>query len=328
MALAEGVGDTGCTDGSGSADEEHALSSHAKYSSLSWRPWAGSSRGGGRTTPTRRTGRCAEHCVPAAARATNRAPGRPVVVMPGVWEPWGFLGPVIEALHDAGHPVHVVPALGRNSRPVPDAARTVAGFLEEHDLRDVVIVAHSKGGLIGKYVMSEFDPDDRITAMVAICTPFAGSDYARYMAMRTLRAFSPSDPTTVMLQANLETNARITTIAGVFDPHIPTIVGLEGATNITIQDGGHFRLLDRPEVIDIVVEVAGRSAAKQEDIVDETVAAASDGCADARRRLRRRPIDTPLPAGCRSDARRNLRDAYRPVNCGGRFCWNAAKPSR
>ncbi len=72
-----------------------------------------------------------------------------------------------------------------------------------------------------------------------------------------------------MLQANLETNARITTIAGVFDPHIPTIVGLEGATNITIQDGGHFRLLDRPEVIDIVVEVAGRSAAKQEDIVDD-----------------------------------------------------------
>lgn len=201
---------------------------------------------------------------------------RPVVAIPGVWEPWGFLGPIIDALHAAGHPVHVIPALGRNSRPVADAARTVAGFLEEHDLRDVVIVAHSKGGLIGKYTMGELDPDDRITAMVAICTPFAGSDYARYMASRTLRAFSPKDPTTLMLQANLETNARITTIAGVFDPHIPTIVGLEGATNITIPDGGHFRLLDRPDVIDIVVEVAGRPASVQDDIVDEVVAAATD----------------------------------------------------
>jgi len=202
---------------------------------------------------------------------------RPVVVIPGVWEPWGFLGPVIDALHEAGHPVHVIPALGRNSRPVPDAARTVAGFLEDHDLRDVVIVAHSKGGLIGKFVMSEVDPDDRITAMVAICTPFAGSDYARYLAMPSLRAFSPSDPTTVMLQANLETNARITTISGVFDPHIPTIVGLEGATNVTIQDGGHFRLLDQPEVIKVVLEVAGRPAVVHEEIVQETVAAAMDG---------------------------------------------------
>ena len=228
---------------------------------------------------------------PGRRESFETGTARPVVVIPGVWEPWGFLGPLIDAVHEAGHPVHVIPALGRNSRPVPDAARTVAGFLEERDLRDVVLVAHSKGGLIGKYVMSEFDPDDRITAMVAICTPFAGSDYARYMAPRTLRAFSPSDPTTLMLQANLDTNARITTIAGVFDPHIPTIVGLEGATNITIEDGGHFRLLDRPDVIDIVVDVAGRSAAKQEEIVDEVVAAETDASAPPANA----PDDIPLP---------------------------------
>lgn len=205
--------------------------------------------------------------------------GRPVVTIPGVWEPWGFLGPVIDALHQAGHPVHVLPALRRNSRPVADAARIVADHLEENDLRDVVIVAHSKGGLVGKYVMSELDPHDRITSMVAICTPFAGSHYARFTTSRTLRAFSPDDPTTLRLLENLETNARITTISGVFDPHIPSIVGLEGATNITLDEGGHFRLLDRPEVIEIVLEVAGRPAAAQEHIVDEVVAAATDAAA-------------------------------------------------
>ncbi|WP_206535603.1 alpha/beta fold hydrolase [Microbacterium sp. 4R-513] len=200
---------------------------------------------------------------------------RPVLIVPGVWEPWGFLGPVIDALHKAGHPVHVIPALGRNSRPVEDTARVVAKYLDEHDLHDVVIVAHSKGGLIGKFVMSELDPNERITSMVAICTPFAGSDYARFMMMRTLRAFSPDDPTTVRMGRNLEVNARITTITGVFDPHIPRIVALEGATNITVEDGGHFRLLDSPDVIDIVLDVAGRPAVVQEQIVDETVAAAA-----------------------------------------------------
>lgn len=205
---------------------------------------------------------------------------RPVVIVPGVWEPWGFLGPLIDALHEAGHPVHAIPALGRNGRPVSDTAGKVAAFLEERDLRDVVIVAHSKGGLIGKFVMSELDPENRITSMVAICTPFAGSDYARFMMTRTLRAFSPNDPTTLRMQRNLEVNARITTISGVFDPHIPRIVALEGATNITLEDqGGHFRVLSRPEVVDIVLEIAARPAAAQEAIVDETVAAATDASA-------------------------------------------------
>ena len=213
---------------------------------------------------------------PGKKEALRSGTLRPVVIVPGVWEPWGFLGPVIEALHRAGHPVHVVTALGRNSRPVEDSAHTVAGFLAERDLHDVVIVAHSKGGLIGKFVMGELDPESRITSMVAISTPFAGSDYARFMMTRTLRAFSPNDPTTLRMQRNVEVNARITTISGVFDPHIPRIVALEGATNITIDDGGHFRVLDRPEVIDIVLEVAGRPAVVQERMVDEAVAAATD----------------------------------------------------
>jgi hypothetical protein len=141
---------------------------------------------------------------------------------------------------------------------VPETARAVAEHLAEHDLRDVVIIAHSKGGLIGKYLMTECDPDARITRMVAICTPFAGSDYARYMALSSLRAFSPDDPVTIALQQQLHANARITAITGIFDPHIPAIAELPGATNIVVQDGGHFRLLARPDVQQIVVEVTDR----------------------------------------------------------------------
>lgn len=184
--------------------------------------------------------------------------GRPVVVLPGVWEPWGFMRPVIDAAHAAGHPVHVLPELGRNSRPVPETAEAVAAHLAEHDLRDVVIIAHSKGGLIGKYLMAECDPEARITRMVAICTPFAGSDYARYMTLASLRAFSPNDPVTVALQEQLHVNAHITAVTGLFDPHIPALVELAGASNIVVPDGGHFRLLARTDVHRIVVEAADR----------------------------------------------------------------------
>jgi pimeloyl-ACP methyl ester carboxylesterase len=182
--------------------------------------------------------------------------GRPVVMLPGVWETWGFLRPLIDPLRAAGHPVHVLPDLRRNGRPVPETAEIVAAMLVDLDLRDIVLVAHSKGGLIGKYLMVDLDPEERVRSMVAICTPFGGSDYARYMVSRTLRAFAPNEPTTLRLQEQLEVNARITTVTGVFDPHIPKTVQLDGARNLTLDDGGHFRVMENPEVIRTVLEVA------------------------------------------------------------------------
>ena len=77
--------------------------------------------------------------------------GRPVVVIPGIYEDWRFMLPLIEELHAAGHPVHVVTVLQRNRLAVPKAAALIADYLHERDLRDTMIVAHSKGGLIGKY---------------------------------------------------------------------------------------------------------------------------------------------------------------------------------
>ena len=40
--------------------------------------------------------------------------GRPVVVIPGVYEDWRFMLPLVQRLHEAGHPVHVLALLQRN----------------------------------------------------------------------------------------------------------------------------------------------------------------------------------------------------------------------
>ncbi|AZZ53305.1 esterase/lipase family protein [Rathayibacter festucae] len=178
---------------------------------------------------------------------------RPIVVLPGIWETWAFLRPIIDPLHRRGHPMHVLTSLGWNGRPVASTAEDVAAYLAEHDLRDVVIVAHSKGGLIGKYVMTELDPDGRVDRMVAVATPFGGSRYAPYLLLRSLRSFSPRDATTLLLSSRAGANARITSVFGLFDPHIPEGSMLEGAVNVRIETGGHFRILSDPETLAAVV---------------------------------------------------------------------------
>lgn len=167
----------------------------------------------------------------------------PVLLIPGIWESWRFLLAVARHLHAAGHPVHVLPALKRNGAPVASSAEIVRDYLAEQNLRGVVIVAHSKGGLIGKYTMLHQDPDHRIARMVAVATPFNGSVYAPYTVLPSLRAFSPQDATTVLLGTNLSVNARITSIYGEFDPHIPDGSLLPGATNVRLPAAGHFRVL-------------------------------------------------------------------------------------
>jgi len=196
----------------------------------------------------------------------GRAPGpelltgdkRPVVVIPGVYETWQFMRPLVDALHAAGHPVHVVTGLRHNRMPVDRAALLVADYLERLSLRDVAIVAHSKGGLIGKYVMIGADAAPRVHSMAAVCTPFAGSRYARFMLLPSLRAFSPRHPLTGRLAREVTVNAQITSIFGLFDPHIPEGSELEGATNIRLPIGGHFRILSYQRCIDAVLEVVGR----------------------------------------------------------------------
>lgn len=182
--------------------------------------------------------------------------GTPLVLLPGIYETWRFLEPLARVLHDRGHPVHVVTELGDNRRPIAEAAGRVAALLIERGLDDVVLVAHSKGGLIGKHVMA-FDPaGDRVRAMVAVATPFGGSRYSSLMPTPSLRAFRSGDATMRALTAAAEANARITSVYGAFDPHIPEGSELAGARNVRLDSGGHFRVLADPRVIAEVVRVA------------------------------------------------------------------------
>lgn len=187
---------------------------------------------------------------------TGREPGElasgdaaPVLLLPGVYETWQFLRPIAERLHSAGHPIHILSGLGYNRQPIADAAALAARYLAEHDLTGVVIVAHSKGGLIGKHLMAIDDTRHRVDRMVAIATPFGGSVYAKYIPVRTIRVFSPMDATIARLGANLTINARITSIYGEFDPHIPGGSHLDGARNVQLPVLGHFRILREERVL-------------------------------------------------------------------------------
>ena len=205
-------------------------------------------------------------------RAQLRAPDawaegdrRPVVLIPGVYETWHFLQTVGDALNGRGHPVHVIRALGYNVLPIPESATLVADELARRGLHGVAIVAHSKGGLIGKQLMATDDPEHRVDRLVAIASPFAGSGMARLTPVATLRVFLPTDEVIRQLAEARELNARVTSIYPRFDPHIPEGSHVDGATNIEVPVVGHFRVLDAPQTIDAVIAAVERESERESE---------------------------------------------------------------
>lgn len=213
--------------------------------------------------------------VRAQARATLAPPlpeelatgsRAPVVLLPGIYETWPVMDGLVRALHEAGHPVHAVPALGYNGRSLEESARRVVERLAELDLDDVVLVAHSKGGLIGKLVLGTPGVGDRLAGMVAVNTPFSGSVYARWFPVRAVRALSPVDPDILALARQVAANGRIWSVYARFDPHVPAGSELAGAAvNVRLPVDGHFAPLADARVHAVVLDGVTRLAAAWQD---------------------------------------------------------------
>ncbi len=178
----------------------------------------------------------------------------PVVILPGVYETWHYLRPVADALSAAGHPVHVMSVLGINHRPIPASAQLVWKRILELDLTGFAIVAHSKGGIIGKHLLAIEDTDRRIDRVVAIASPFSGTRMARLTIPAAVREFRPDDPTISKLVAVQTVNSRIISIEPSWDPHIPDGATLEGARTVKLPVVGHFRILLHPDLPQLVID--------------------------------------------------------------------------
>lgn len=174
------------------------------------------------------------------------------MLVPGVYETWQFLRPLAEALSARGYPVHTVAPLGYNRGRVDRMALLVQQYLVEKDLSGAVVVAHSKGGLIGKQLMLLPEGGRRVEHMIAVNTPFSGSVYANFFILPSVRAFAPRNKFLRRLQESRDVNARITSVYSSFDPHIPGGSNLPGARNIQLETMGHFRPIGDPRLLAVL----------------------------------------------------------------------------
>lgn len=194
------------------------------------------------------------HSTPPASYLQGQHNLPPLVIVPGIYESWYLMKPLLNFLAAAGYPIHIVSGLGYNRGSVEEMAAIVADYIKQHNLSGYIIIAHSKGGLIGKYLLARNNENGSLRGLVAVNTPFSGSLYAYLVPLPSIRIFTPHSKTLTNLNANLLVNKQVASIYGRFDPHIPHGSHLDGARNVQLPTYGHFRIMADNRVHQAVLE--------------------------------------------------------------------------
>ncbi len=178
----------------------------------------------------------------------------PVVLLPGILERSTYLAPMGRFLAARGHAVHVIDALGWNLSGIEESVEHCLQVLHDETIHGAVLVAHSKGGLIGKALLLDPRVEDAAVGLVAVATPFGGSTFGGPLQRlplvedSPLGLFLPSSADLERLAQDDDVNVRIVSLAPEWDQMIPGGSHLKGAINVTLAGRGHFRPVDDPEV--------------------------------------------------------------------------------
>lgn len=213
----------------------------------------------------------------------------PVILVPGILGTWSFMKALGDKISLEGHPVYIVPDLGINIYNIPTSAKTLRAIIvhaipksghivpkvsrgaeavrkviEKNNLQGAVLVAHSKGGLIGKYLLAHNNTDNRVLGMVSIATPYSGSAMAKLIPHDSFRELNIDSKIIKDLEQHHAVNSKIISIIPEYDNHVWAAKGsfLDGAENIEVAVSGHHKVIFSKEVLRIVLKSIEKISAR------------------------------------------------------------------
>ena len=172
--------------------------------------------------------------------------GQDIILMPGhnATERIRGLRPLGQHLVDHNFRVHHVTGVGRNLKPTFTLAKIYKRYILKHNLTNIVLLAHSKGGLIAKVLLDDPEIQKRIDKAICICTPYGGTPLA-VLRFGSAAELLPGSKLLEQLLAPVLNNHKIYNFYPLADNMIPIRESmiLEGAQNKLIQVVGHNRIL-------------------------------------------------------------------------------------
>lgn len=207
------------------------------------------------------------HLVPFSPATPAR--GLPVLLVHGIYCNAGVWHVLARSLRRRGianlHAVNLEPPLAG----IDDFAARLAERVEEvcraTGADQVVLLAHSMGGLVSRAYIARLGGAKRVAKLITLGSPHRGSEMVRLGIGRCAAEMLPGGMWLAALEA-AESGSIAAPAVSIFSWHdnmvAPQDSGrLTGARNIALERVGHLELLSAPRVADMVArEIAGGGA--------------------------------------------------------------------
>lgn len=176
-----------------------------------------------------------------------------IIVIPGFNSTWVTLQTIANHLNKSGYRILVIPQLKRHHTNLEKSAKILAKYIQENNLKDVILISHSKGGLIAKYMMDTQPAGKNVKLSISIAAPYQGSIFG-YLRIFSLFELIPDCPFINSFNAITTNNHKIYNLYAKVDNHVlpNKNVLLPGAHNIMIGVIGHTRILLVKQTLDII----------------------------------------------------------------------------
>lgn len=171
-----------------------------------------------------------------------------IVIVPGWHETWHAFIYIANILNKEGYRIHVIDDF-YTIRTCDELAQLVVKKVKELNGTNIVLLSHSKGGIVAKYALDKYkEIKDNVYKIIAIASPFKGT-YTAYLNFHNIDELKPDSKIITELVPEIS-NSRIYNYYPKWDNHIipNKNLHLDGAFNKVININGHTRIMESQEL--------------------------------------------------------------------------------
>lgn len=178
-----------------------------------------------------------------------------VLLLPGLYENAHFFIQIGNELNAVGFRVLQIDNLTTQSTSVNQYCDAVKQFISINQLDRVILLGHSKGGLIAKSLLIDPSFSKKVLTTICIATPFGGS-WLSFVVPHG-QELTPSSSLIKQLKSNKQINHQIFNLYPTIDNHVlpNQSLLLEEGNNYQVDVVGHTRILEDKQTLSYIKNI-------------------------------------------------------------------------
>ncbi len=178
-----------------------------------------------------------------------------VLIVPGFGANWEAFYNIAKELHEMEFRIHIVKEVNPYES-INVSGDKILNYINNNKLDNLIIISHSKGALISKYILDNSrEITNDVLLVITIGAPFQGAKAAKYFVGNPLNLKEISPDSNYVKNLRTDNNENIVNLIPKRNFRTIGRSKLEGAKNIIIDCYGHSNFLHKKEVIEKIKSI-------------------------------------------------------------------------